>query len=199
MMLSNFTIDKSFYYIEQHHIDTFKQTVEKFSKYKYLLNTSLTNKEDSWAIAFHIWLLFIPNNNIVENVRISMYYRSCNIIKKELLKNPYFHRLKHHHNTSDELLFITTLLITNSVIDWSYKILKKNDLLSLVNITENASLLETHKYLKDEKSFFEMQAIFIKLLVWEFKSSNQFHELIKSNCKKAQMIYEKNKVLQKNE
>lgn len=28
--------------------------------------------------------------------------------------------------------------------------------------------------------------------MWEIKNTNEFHELIKNNCMKAQMIYEKN-------
>lgn len=188
-MLSNFTIEDSFYYIEQHHLDTFKEMMTKFSKYNYILKDGSLTVKDSWIIAFHIWLLLLPNNNIVENVRVAMYYRSLHIIKNELLKNSYFIDLKNSKNASEELLYITALLITNFLNEWTYNILKAHSFQVLRE--KNKSLLDIKKVI-DVKSFFEEEAKIIKILVKEFKNSKQFHELIKKNCVNAQIIYENN-------
>lgn len=194
MMLTHLTLKNSLYYFEQHHLDTFNKMFEDHSSYYHLLKDGAISKTDILIIAFYIWLLLMPEHKkIYENVKNSMYFRTLHIIKNELIMNSHFENLRSNKNASNEMLFAASLFIANGLNLWALKIFKKYNLPLLVN--QNSNFFDIQKRIKNEKSFFEEQAKIVKCFVWELKTSNEFHEIIKTNCLEAQRMCEKNMLL----
>ncbi|MFC7684677.1 hypothetical protein [Ureibacillus sp. GCM10028918] len=190
MMYEKITIDESILYIEQHHVDTFMQLATKLDNYSYLLKEGGISRMDGWIMAFNIWLILLPEDDIIiKTDETSLYYTSNVLIYNALKDDTYFQHLKDRADASPELLYLSSLFLATGLNEWLLFVMKKYQLHGLIERGKSRSYFNALNGTDEEiQIFLEDQAQFVKAAVQELRE-NSFKQMIKRCCDEAYFLY----------
>lgn len=191
-MYKEITVDRSLFYIHQHHVDTFQSIAEKMDNFNYIIEDGGIQKKDAWIVAFNVWLLLLPDKyNIIQSVEKTLYYSSNFIIYNALKENVHFLNFKNRSDATKELYYLASLVIANGLNQWFLDVMNKYDLKDIAeknNTTRN--YFDAHTGTEEEvKQFAEDQARFVKATVKEFNYTNTFDDVLKKSCNVAYFLY----------
>lgn len=190
MMYEKITIDKSIFYIEQHHVDTFKQMAARLDNYSPLLKEGGISIMDGWIMAFNIWLLLLPDDEIIiKTDETSIYYTSNLLIHDAIKDDIHFKNLKDKIDAPPELLYLSSLLLATGLNEWILFVMKKYRLYDVMKRSKSrryfGALNDTEKEIQ---IFLEDQALFVKAAVQELREGS-LSQMIKKYYDKAYFLY----------
>lgn len=89
MMYEKITINKSIFYIEQHHVDTFKQKAARLDNHSPPLKEGGISLMDGWRWikTFNIWLLLLPDDEIMIKMDETSIYYTSNLLIHDAIKD----------------------------------------------------------------------------------------------------------------
>ena len=189
-MYEKITIDKSILYIEPHHVDTFKQIAAKMDNYSYLLKEGGLSNRDGWIIAFNIWLLLLPDDDLlIKSDESSLYYTANVLVHNALKEAPHFQNLKERNDSTPELIYLSSLLLATGLNEWLLFVMGKYQLQEIIKRTRTQSYFNALDGTKEEiQIFLEDQTQFVKAAVLELRESS-FTRMIKKYCDEAYFLY----------
>ncbi len=190
MMYEEITIDNSIFYIEQHHVDTFKQIASKLDNYSPLLKEGGISLLDGWIIAFNIWLLLLPDDEIIiKTDETSIYYTANLLIHDAIKDDTHFRHLKDRSNAPQELFYLASLLLATGLNEWILFVMKKYRLYDVMKRSQSRKYFNAlNDTEKEIQIFLEDQALFVKAAVQELREES-FSQMIKKYYDKAYFIY----------
>ncbi|KGR74570.1 hypothetical protein [Ureibacillus sinduriensis] len=189
-MYEEITIDNSIFYIEQHHVDTFKQIASKLDNYSPLLKEGGISLLDGWIIAFNIWLLLLPDDEIIiKTDETSIYYTANLLIHDAIKDDTHFRHLKDRSNAPQELFYLASLLLATGLNEWILFVMKKYRLYDVMKRSQSRKYFNAlNDTEKEIQIFLEDQALFVKAAVQELREES-FSQMIKKYYDKAYFIY----------
>lgn len=191
-MIHKITLERSLMYVEQHHIESFCSMVDKMSAFNYIIKeSSIAKEEDLWNIVFTVWLLLLPDKyGITESAQKSINYSSVFVVLNVLKNDPHFQALKNRSNVTEELNYLSALLIANGMNTWALNVVEKHSMEDIFERNKNRLFFEMHKRSKKEiQIFLQAQVKFVKAAIKELSSTNSFEELVKKCCNDANVLY----------
>ena len=190
-MYEEMTIERSILYIDQHHVDTFKILAKKLDHYSDFIKKSEFNQLDSWIIAFNIWLLLQPDDDlIIKTDEASLYYTANVLIYNAFKDDIHFQNLKERTSATPELFYLTSLNLGIGLYGWVVYMLKKYQLQDLIKRTNNRGYFDVLNGTSEEiQIFVENQAQFVKAAVKELRETATFTQMIKKCCDDAYFYY----------
>lgn len=190
-MYHTITKEHSLFFINEQYVDEFKAIAEKLNHIVTLTESNFLSIGDKWISAFNFWTLLQPNDNIIEFFDKTLYY-SANYIIISKLKNDYqFNYIKTHPDTTPELIYFFTILLTNEIYQWFYELIDDNNLQDIYKINSDKCYFQAH--LGDEESvnsFINLQARIVKVLVNKFSYTNELERIVKNCSNQAYIIFE---------
>ena len=189
-MYEEITINKSILYIEQHHVDTFKKMARKMENYSYLVKEGGISLMDSWIIAFNIWLLLSPDDDLlIKTDEASLYYTANILIYNAIQDDTHFQNLKERTNAAPELYFLSSLILATGLNKWILFVMRKYQLLDIIERTKCRSYFDAlNGSEKEIQQFLEDQSQFLKASVQELRECS-FPQMIKKCCDEAYFLY----------
>ncbi|RHW38538.1 hypothetical protein D1B33_06580 [Lysinibacillus yapensis] len=189
-MYEEITIDRSIFFIEQHHIDTYKIMASKMKDYSYILNEGSLNKDDAWMIAFNVWILLLPDDDIFFGLEEkSLYYTSIFLIYNAVKEDLHFQKLKQRGDSSPELFYLTSLYVATGIINWVSSVSEKYNLLHFNKMKFSRSYFDAPNGNEEEvKQFLALQSKCVKAFVRELKD-DVFCHMIKKCCDDSYFLY----------
>lgn len=189
-MYEEITINKSILYIEQHHVDTFKEMARKMENYSYLVKKGGISLMDSWVIAFNIWLLLSPDDDLlIKTDETSLYYTANILIYNAIQDDTHFQNLKERTNAAPELYFLSSLILATGLNKWILFVMRKYQLLDIIERTKCRSYFDAlNGSEKEIQQFLEDQSQFLKASVQELRECS-FPQMIKKCCDEAYFLY----------
>ncbi|WP_097074574.1 hypothetical protein [Ureibacillus xyleni] len=192
------TVDRSLFYIEQHHVDTFLSIAEKLKDYSYIVKDGGMTQEDAWVVAFNAWLLLLPDDHIIiQSVEKSLYYSSNYIIYNALRKDNHFQNLKQRKVASPEFFYIASLFFASGLNDWILSVMNKYDLSYMVEKNKELKYFDALEGTESEiQDFLKDQSLFVKAAILELKTDS-FSQMLKKCCDDAYFFFLENFAKQK--
>lgn len=189
-MYEEITIDNSIFYIEQHHLDTFKNIARKMEGYGDNLLERSPCCKDGWIIAFNVWILFLPDDDLFFKLEEkSLYFSSIFIIYEALKVDGHFQSLKHRGDASPELFFLTSLAVAQGITKWISLVAEKYNLPIFSKVYPNRSYFETiNRTEVDIKLFLAKESKWVKAIVKELRDCSFSHR-IKKCSDQAYFLY----------
>ncbi|MCP1145287.1 hypothetical protein [Lysinibacillus endophyticus] len=198
MMYHEITVDRSLFYIEQHHVDTFLSIAEKLKDYSYIVKDGAMPQEDAWIVAFNAWLLLLPDDHIIiQSVEKSLYYTSNYIIYNALIKDVHFQNLKQRKDATPEFLYIVSLFLASSLNDWILFVMDKYNLSYMAEKNRELKYFDALQGTESEiQDFLKDQSLFVKAAILELKTDS-FSQMLKKCSDDAYFFYLENLMKQK--
>ncbi|MDN4493265.1 hypothetical protein [Ureibacillus aquaedulcis] len=190
MMYEKITIDHSILYIEQHHVDTFKQMATKLDNYSYLLKEGGITLMDGWIMAFNIWLLLLPDDDIIIKTDETSIYYTANVLIYDAFKvEAHFQNLKERTDASPELFYLSSLFLATGLNEWIKLVMEKYELHDMMERCKTRRYFEALEGTDEEiQIFLEDQAQFVKAAVQELREGS-FTQMVKKCYDEAYFLY----------
>lgn len=190
MMYEKITIEKSILYIEQHHVDTFKQMATKLDNYSPLLKEGGISLMDGWIMAFNIWLLLLPDDDlIIKTDETSIYYTANVLIYDAIKDDTHFQNLKERTDASPELFYLSSLFIATGLNEWILFVMNKYHLHDMRKRSKTRKYFDALNGTDEEiQIFLQDQAQFVKAAVQELREGT-FSQMIKKCYDEAYFLY----------
>lgn len=185
------TAERSLFFVEEHHVEAFKEMAEKMAHFITLSNTGALDLEETWLTAFNIWVLMQPEDEfIIESFDKTLYYSTNHIIITALTNDYHFNLIRTHPKSTPELIYTATILLSMALNSWYLKLLTDNHLNDIAERMLQLNYFESHLGEEDAiHLFISDQARVVKVLVYELSHTNTFERIIKNACDDARFIY----------
>lgn len=189
-MYNEITVDRSLFYIEQMHVDAFRDIANKMSEFSYIVKDGGLSVEDAWIVAFNTWLALLPDDyNMILSVDNSLYYSANIIIYNAVVEDIHFQYMKHRHDATPELIYLASLFLASGLNQWIKFVMNKYHLEYMIEKNRIQKYFDALKGTKEEiQTFVEDQALFVKAAIQELKTDS-FTKTIKKSCDDAYFLY----------
>lgn len=183
--------ERSLFFIDTHFVNTFQTLAGDLFDDTLQVEPNLFNVEDSWTSVFNIWLLLQADEHlIVESFDKSFYYSINQLIIKALKKDYHINLLRTHHNSSQELFFISAIYLSNGISAWLKQLLLEHRLEDIADYFYEIQYYEAYNAgIGDVKQFLGNQARFVKILAPELKAAGTFNRMLKKQIDQAHFYY----------